>query len=61
LIPVTELEGRLGEVASAVGGDKTKRVVVYCRSGGRAGRAKALLEANGFSNVVNAGGYDALK
>jgi phage shock protein E len=61
LIPVTELEARLAEVTTAVAGDKTKKVVVYCRSGGRAGRAKALLDANGFTNVVNGGGYDALK
>lgn len=41
--------------------DKQQTVVVFCRSGNRAGKAKAALEAAGFSHVVNAGGYDDLK
>ena len=61
LIPVNEVEARLSEIEAAVGGDKAKKVVTYCRSGNRAGQAKALLEAHGFTNVVNAGGYDDLK
>jgi phage shock protein E len=51
-IPVDELESRLAEF-----GDKSKPVVVYCASGNRSGRAKQILEAAGFQNVVNAGGY----
>jgi phage shock protein E len=61
LIPVAELEGRLGDVAAALAGDKSKKVVAYCGSGLRAGKAKDLLEQHGFSNVVNGGAYDALK
>jgi len=34
--------------------DKNKPVVLYCRSGGRAQRAKDFLEAQGFTNVTNA-------
>lgn len=31
-------------------------VFVYCRSGGRAGMAKQILESAGFENVTNIGG-----
>lgn len=61
LIPVQELGQRMAEIEQLVGGDKTKPVVVYCRSGARAGRAKGMLEAAGFTNVVNGGGYDDLR
>ncbi|CAD7957152.1 unnamed protein product [Amoebophrya sp. A120] len=46
--------------ANLIGADKTRRVVVYCRSGGRAGVAKTKLEGWGYTNVYNAGGYDSL-
>lgn len=32
-----------------------KHIIVFCRSGLRSTKAKALLEASGFTNVVNAG------
>ena len=35
--------------------DRNARVVVYCRSGNRSGKAKATLEALGFRNVNNFG------
>lgn len=50
-IPVDQVESRLSEF-----GDKERKIVVYCRSGGRSGRAKGILDANGFKNVVNGGG-----
>lgn len=31
------------------------QVVVFCRSGGRSGKAKAILEKQGIENVVNGG------
>lgn len=38
--------------------DKNTEIYLYCRSGGRAGRAMdALLEA-GYTRVINAGGID---
>jgi phage shock protein E len=40
--------------------DKTKPVVLYCRSGGRAEQAKNYLEAQGFTNVKNLGGISDL-
>lgn len=38
--------------------DKEAPVVVYCRSGKRAGFAKSALEELGYKHVLNAGGYD---
>lgn len=40
--------------------DKTKPVVLYCRSGGRAERAKEYLVAQGFQDVKNLGGISDL-
>ena len=58
LIPVNELGGRLAEVAKLTGDDKTKPIVVYCRSGARAGRAKKQLLKAGYTQVTNLGGID---
>ena len=38
--------------------DKNDRIELYCHSGGRAERAKELLEAKGFTQVVNRGGLE---
>ena len=46
---------------NAIGTDKQRPVVVYCRSGKRAGRAKATLDENGYTNIFNATGYEALE
>ncbi len=35
-----------------------KNIVVFCRSGGRSGQAKSILEQNGFTNVINGGPWD---
>ena len=59
-IPVQEIETRVADVAALVGGDKTKPVVVYCRSGARSSRGRGILENAGFTNVVDAGGYGGL-
>jgi phage shock protein E len=40
--------------------DKNKPVVLYCRSGARAERAKDFLAAQGFTNVKNLGGISDL-
>jgi phage shock protein E len=50
-IPLAEVEKRLADF-----GDRKRAIVLYCRSGHRAGEAKAILEKNGFSDVTNAGG-----
>lgn len=36
--------------------DKTKPTYVYCKSGVRAGKAKAALESAGYKNVTSLGG-----
>ena len=36
---------------------KDTALEVYCRSGGRSERAKDILSAAGFVNVVNGGGF----
>lgn len=61
LIPLHDLPSRIGEVERLVAGDKSRAVIVYCRSGNRSGSAKTILQRAGFRNVVNAGGYDSLR
>ena len=48
------------DVDKLTGGDKSKPVVVYCASGRRSAKAKAALEAAGYTHVVNGGGHDDL-
>ena len=40
---------------------KDAELMLYCRSGNRAGQAKELLEAAGFTSVTNAGGIDDVR
>ena len=54
-IPLNELEGRLDEL-----GPLDTPIIIYCASGNRAGQALTILEAAGFTNAVNGGGFDAL-
>ena len=49
LIPVTELENRLGEIEEY----KDKSVLVYCRSGNRSLTASEILIDSGFTEVHN--------
>ncbi len=51
-IPVDLLPSRMAEV-----GPKDRPVVVYCASGGRSAIARAMLKANGFLDVTDAGGF----
>ena len=48
-IPLSEIETNLTRLSDF----KSAPVVVYCRSGVRAGKAIALLEDNGFTNVMH--------
>lgn len=52
-IPVSELQGRLGEV-----GPRDRPVVLYCASGARSALAAKMLKAAGFVDVMNAGGLE---
>ncbi|WP_348727800.1 rhodanese-like domain-containing protein [Rheinheimera texasensis] len=56
-IPHTEIAAKI----SAVTQDKNAEIQLYCRSGRRSGLAEAELKKLGFTNVHNAGGYEALK
>ncbi|MBX7224473.1 MAG: rhodanese-like domain-containing protein [Chitinophagales bacterium] len=38
-----------------------KHIIVFCRSGARSSQAKAILENNGFTNVVNGGSWLNMK
>lgn len=49
-IPVGELPTRFSEL-----GEKQGPIVLYCRSGARSAKAKALLESSGFTSVANLG------
>jgi len=56
LVPLGQLEGRLGELEEW----KQRRVVVHCRSGARSAKAAKLLQQRGFADVWNlAGGIQA--
>ena len=53
----SEVSARLGEVRELVGGDPHKPVVLYCKSGRRAGLVRTELETAGFDRVTNLGGF----
>jgi adenylyltransferase/sulfurtransferase len=52
LIPVGELEKRVGELAA----QKDRNIVVHCRSGARSQKAAVILKAAGFTHVENLAG-----
>lgn len=55
-ISLKELEGRVEELNDW----RNKELVVHCKSGGRSAKAVKLLQAAGFTKVINlAGGVDA--
>ena len=39
---------------------RDRTIVTYCETGGRAGKARDILERNGFK-VVNGGGYETIR
>ena len=47
LIPLGELPKRLHEI------DRSRPIVVHCKTGGRSAKAADLLRRNGFTNVLN--------
>ena len=56
-IPYGDIAGEI----SAITEDKNAEIHLYCRSGGRAGKALRALESLGYTNVVNDGGYNEIK
>jgi len=56
-LPTSAVESGDGSALKTIAGmDKSKTIIVYCRSGRRAGRIGARLEAEGF-DVRNLGGF----
>lgn len=51
-IPVDVLPSQMNRLK-----DKGAKIIVYCRSGARSERAKQILQASGYSSVLNAGGF----
>jgi molybdopterin/thiamine biosynthesis adenylyltransferase/rhodanese-related sulfurtransferase len=52
LIPVGDLERRIGELAA----QKDREIIVHCRSGARSQKAAVILKNAGFTNVTNVTG-----
>ena len=53
LIPLGSLSDRLGEL------DKSAKLIVHCKAGGRSAKAVRLLREKGYDAVNVAGGIDA--
>ncbi len=52
---------RIGtDIQSAQGIDKDSPIMLYCRTGNRSGKARAILMNQGFTNVMNGGGLSTL-
>ena len=47
-------------IARAIGNNKQRQVVMYCRSGNRAGKSITKMKALGYDNIFNATGLEAL-
>lgn len=56
-IPHTEITEQIQKHAQS----KDQPIVLYCRSGGRAGHAKQALQSMGYTSVSNGGGYSSIK
>lgn len=54
-IPLDQVQNQLSKFKNH------ENIVVFCRSGNRSGQAKAMLEQNGFNNVVNGGTWQQVK
>lgn len=54
-IPLDKLQARLDQFKNK------KQIVVFCRSGGRSSQARAILNSNGFTNVMNGGTWENVK
>ena len=40
---------------------KDEEIFLFCRSGKRSGKAKKILEAEGYNRVINIGGFEEAK
>ena len=53
-ISMLQIKRHLGELP------RDRTIVTYCETGGRAGKARDILERNGFK-VINGGGYETIR
>ncbi len=52
----------LGNLPSQLSKFKNRKgIIVFCQSGSRSGRAKSILEQNGFQHVINGGTWQNVK
>ncbi|HPC40756.1 MAG TPA: rhodanese-like domain-containing protein [Spirochaetota bacterium] len=49
-VPLADIENSF-----AMFGNRNRLIVVYCRSGNRSGKARAILEKHGYMKVINGG------
>jgi phage shock protein E len=56
-IPYDEIARKISNVES----DKSRPIIVYCRSGARSGAAKKSLDRAGYTQVVNGGGFSKVR
>lgn len=54
-IPLDQVPAKLSQFRNQ------KNIIVFCRSGSRSSQAKAILEQNGFTNVINGGTWQDVK
>jgi len=52
---------RYDDLIAAIGDDKQRQVVFYCRTGNRVGKSIKELESMGYTNIFNATGLEALR
>ncbi len=60
-IPISQFSKRLSEIQKATKNKKTNEIIVYCAVGGRASKAKTILENKGYTKVTNAGGLEDMR
>lgn len=56
-IPFQEISSKIESITK----DKSKRILLYCASGGRSGMALRSLKEMGYSNATNEGGLSDIK
>ena len=56
-IPYQDISKRIESVTK----DKSKRILLYCASGGRSGMALRTLKEMGYTNATNEGGVSDIK
>ena len=54
-VPLSDIEKNM-----KIFGDKDRPIIVYCRSGRRSSNAKKILEAHGYTKVLNAGAFSKM-